>query len=119
MPIRVQQDKEKLAKLEVVRVNGIGGLDCGKLTEIKLPAKSKIVDMLLAHFGTPPTITALIADGRKVSEIKAGDRQRSIERIRMDGERIDKILIFSPQRSNTILVEVLIESTKFPTIRKP
>lgn len=51
-----------------------------------------MVDLGIAHLGTPPEITAY-AGTRAVSELKAGSAPRQIENLRIVASAIDRLVI--------------------------
>jgi len=82
-------------KSEIVQRHGITGLAIGRETEIRLTEPADVVDVGIAHFGEPPTVTGYA--GEKVLATLAPDAvQRQIENVRLVGIGIERITIASP-----------------------
>lgn len=80
---------------EVVQQYGITGLAVGRETEVRLTTPADVVDVGIAHFGEPPTLTAY-AGKKAVAELTPDPVQRHIENLRLLGAGIDRITISSP-----------------------
>ena len=80
---------------DIVDRHGITGLAVGRETEIALTEPAEVVDVGVAHFGRPPTVTAY-AGKKAVAELAPDDVQRQIENVRLIGSQIDRVRITSP-----------------------
>ncbi|HEU4918344.1 MAG TPA: lysyl oxidase family protein, partial [Candidatus Limnocylindrales bacterium] len=69
---------------EIVDLHGVTGLALGKSAEVRLPQPAEVVDVGLAHDGTPPKVVAY-AGKRAVARAAAGASARHIENIRLVG----------------------------------
>lgn len=83
---------------EILERHRVRGLGTGHETEIRLAEAAEVVDIGIAHFGDPPTLTAYAGEER-VAEATADPRQRQIENIRLAGAGIDRVVIASPDSS--------------------
>lgn len=81
-------------RLEVVQREGITGVAAGRAMEIRLEKPVGVVDVGVAHFGAPPTVSAY-AGRKRVDERTADARPRSIENLRLSAPRIDRVTITS------------------------
>ena len=78
---------------EIVERHGITGLGVGHETEILLDEPADAVDLGLAHFGEPPTVTAHL--GKKPgATLQPDPAQRQVENIRVTGG-VTRITIIS------------------------
>jgi hypothetical protein len=80
---------------EIVQQHGITGLKVGGVTEIRLATPAAVVDIGIAYFGVPPTVTAY-AGGKALAEGALDPVQRQIENVRLLGAGIDRVTINSP-----------------------
>jgi hypothetical protein len=80
---------------EIVERHGISGLALGRETEIRLGEPSAVVDVGIAHFGEPPTVTAY-AGNTTVARLAPDAVQRQIENLRLLGRAIERLTIASP-----------------------
>jgi hypothetical protein len=80
---------------EIVTRHGITGLETGETTEILLAAPAGVVDIGVAHFGSPPAAAAYAGD-KQVAEAVADERPRHIENLRLVGKKIDRVTLTSP-----------------------
>jgi hypothetical protein len=77
---------------EIVDLHGVTGLALGKSVEVRLPQPAEVVDIGLAHDGTPPKVVAY-AGKRPVARAAAGPSARHIENIRLVGPGLDRLVI--------------------------
>lgn len=77
---------------EIVERYGIRGLAVGHETEIRLAEPADVVDVGLAHFGAPPTVSAY-AGTKAIAELSPDALQRQIENVRLVGSGIERITI--------------------------
>jgi Lysyl oxidase len=80
--------------IEIVERHGIRGLAAGKATEIRLASPAQVVDLGIAHFGEPPTVTAFAGE-KRVAKATLDERQRQIENVRLTGDGIERVTIAS------------------------
>jgi hypothetical protein len=93
--------------------------------ELRLSSPVDQVDVLIAHFGRPPTIKARGQD-KKVISVVADDRPRQVELVRLLCGGIDRVDIDAPE--GALLVQIAIPGhtrgdtqplTQKPTGQKP
>ena len=101
--IRVVMADNRPFVARIAEQHGIRGLALSGRCELRLPNPVDQVDILVAHFGRPPT---LIGHGRhdKVVKMVADDRPRQVELIRLLGQGIDRVEVEAPD--GTSLVQV-------------
>ena len=80
------------------------GLELGAYTELSVREPVDYIDLLIAHFGKPPTITSF-RGGERVMAVEMSDRPRQLELVRLIGEGIDRVVIEGG--SEAVLTEVL------------
>jgi Lysyl oxidase len=80
---------------------GIRGLALNGQYELQLPNKVDEVDILIAHFGRPPTIRAHGPDKEAISKV-ADDRPRQVELIRLLGRGIERLTIDAPDDASMV-----------------
>ena len=86
---------------EIVERHGITGLAIDHETDIRLTEPADVVDIGIAHFGEPPTVTAY-AGKTAIAKLASDAVQRQIENIRLVGTSIDRVTIASPD-GNAVL----------------
>ncbi len=82
-------------KSEIVERHGITGLAIERETVIRLAEPADVVDVGIAHFGEPPTVTAY-AGKKAITKFAPDAVQRQIENVRLVGTGIDRVAITSP-----------------------
>jgi hypothetical protein len=80
---------------EIVQQFGITGLAVGRELELRLRTPAEVVDLGVAHFGEPPTVSAYAGE-REVAKVVAEERPRQIENVRLISRKIDRVTIASP-----------------------
>ena len=80
---------------EVVERHGIRGLALGAETVIHFAIPAAVVDLGVAHSGTPPTVVAHDGD-KRVAKASADDRPRQIENVRLVATEIDRVTLHAP-----------------------
>jgi Lysyl oxidase len=85
----------RAARSEIVERYGIKGLALGRQTEIRLTESADVVDLGIAHFGEPPSVTAY-AGKKEIAQLATDEVPRQIENVRMIGTSIDRVVITSP-----------------------
>lgn len=80
---------------EIVERHGLTGLAVGRAAEIRLAEPSEVVDIGIAQFGEPPTVTAY-AGKKAITELSPDAVQRQIENVRLIGTGVERITIDSP-----------------------
>jgi hypothetical protein len=88
----LRAEQEGGFKARIVEEHGIRGLALNGRCELRLPTKVDQVDILITHFGRPPTVKAYAADREAVSRI-ADDRPRQVELMRLVGNGLDRVTI--------------------------
>ena len=83
--------------------HGIRGLALNDKCELRLPSPVDQVDILIAHFGRPPTIKARGKDKQVVSVV-ADDRPRQVELLRLIGSGIDRVDIDAPEGASLVQI---------------
>lgn len=96
----VAADKQPFVA-RIVEQHGIRGLALSGKFELQLPAPVEQVDILIAHFGRPPTLKARGRDKQVVSVV-ADDRPRQVELIRLIGQRIDRVEVDAPDGASLV-----------------
>lgn len=86
---------------KIAEQHGIRGLALNGKSELHLPGKVDQVDVLIAHFGRPPTVRACGRD-RQVVSVVADDRPRQVELIRLLVKGIDRIDIDAPDGASLV-----------------
>jgi len=86
----------------IAEQHGIRGLVLDGKYEVRLPTPVDEVDVLIAHFGEPPTLKANA--GKDVITVVADTRPRQAELLRLLGRGIDRIAISAP--GETSLVQI-------------
>ncbi len=79
---------------EVLERHGIVGLATTRALQVDLPEPAGVVDVGVAHFGTPPVVLAYSQD-EQVATAEADDRERHIENLRLVADRIDRVVLVS------------------------
>src|SRR5205085_1040482 len=100
--IRIESIGKDPFKAHIVEQAGIRGLALNGKYELVLPRPVEQVDVLIAHFGRPPTLTAK-GSGERLKAV-AADRPRQVELLRLLGRGLDRIAIEAP--ADTILVQL-------------
>jgi hypothetical protein len=104
--IRVEAiGKDKYAP-RIVEQSGLRGLALHGKYELHLPKAVEQVDVLIAHFGRPPTLAATGKGKEKVTAVGA-ERPRQVELLRLLGTALNRISVEAPD--DTMLVQI-----KFP-----
>lgn len=87
----------------IVEQSGIRGLALRGKYEFHLRMAVEQVDILIAHFGRPPTLTAAYKGKEKVTAM-AAERPRQVELLRLLGSGLNRITVEAPD--DTILVQI-------------
>lgn len=101
--IRIMAAGKRAFKAMVVEQHGIRGLALKGKYELELPTPVDLVDILVAHDGQAPTISALGKDDHAVT-VSAADRPRQVELLRLLGDGLDRIAFDAP--GGAILVQI-------------
>lgn len=88
---------------QVVEQAGIRGLALKGKFELRLPRPVEQIDLLIAHFGRPPTLSARGTQKGTVTA-EAADRPRQVELLRLLGSGLDRVHIDAPD--DTVLVQI-------------
>lgn len=99
--IRVIGSDERPFASRIAEQHGIRGLALSGKCELRLPGEVDQVDVLIAHFGRPPTVSAHGRDKQVVSVV-ADDRPRQVELIRLLGMGIDRLDIDAPDGASLV-----------------
>lgn len=83
--------------------HGIRGLTLEGKYALRLANPVDQVDVLIAHFGCPPTVRALGQDKQLVSAVADG-RPRQVELLRLLGNGIDRLEIDAPERASLVQI---------------
>jgi hypothetical protein len=70
---------------------------------MRLPTAVEQVDILIAHFGRPPTLTAK-GKGKEEATAVADERPRQVELLRLLGSGLNRVSVEAPDA--TILVQI-------------
>ena len=87
----------------IVEQFGIRGLALRGKFELHLPTTVEQVDVLIAHFGRPPTLAAIRKGKEKVTAV-GSERPRQVELLRLLGRDLNRIGFEAPD--DTILVQI-------------
>jgi hypothetical protein len=87
----------------IIEQSGIRGLALRGKYELHLRTAVEQVDVLIAHFGRPPTLAATCKGKEKVTAVGA-ERPRQVELLRLLGSGLNRISIEAPD--DTILVQL-------------
>jgi hypothetical protein len=87
----------------IVEQSGIRGLALRGKYEMQLPAAVEQVDILIAHFGRPPTLTAR-GKGKETVTAVADDRPRQVELLRLLGSGLNRVSVAAPDEA--VLVQI-------------
>ena len=99
--IRVIGSDERPFASRIAEQHGIRGLALSGKCELRLPREVDQIDVLIAHFGRPPTVSAHRRDKQVVSVV-ADDRTRQVELIRLLGMGIDRLDIDAPDGASLV-----------------
>ena len=92
-------------KARIEEQYGIRGLALSGKSELRLPRAVDQVDVLIAHFGRPPSLKARGSD-KQVTTMVADDRPRQVELMRLFAREMDRIDIDAPD--GALLVQIAI-----------
>lgn len=101
--IRVEAAGKHKYAPRIVEQSGIRGLALHGKYEMQLPMAVEQVDILIAHFGRPPTLTAK-GDGRTEVTAVAAERPRQVELLRLLGSGLVRIIVEAPD--DAMLVQI-------------
>ena len=101
--IRVVTADKRPFDAQVSEHYGIRGLALNGTCELRLPGPVDQVDILIAHFGRPPTIKARGKD-KPVISVVADDRPRQVELLRLIGSGIDRVDIDAPDGASLVQI---------------
>jgi hypothetical protein len=101
--IRIGTTSKRQYAARIVERFGIRGLALKGKHELHLPTAVDQVDLLVAHFGHPPKLTASGKDKEQVVAV-ASDRPRQVELLRLLGSGLTQISIEAPD--DAILVQI-------------
>lgn len=79
----------------IAEQSGIRGLALNGKYELKLPRPVEQIDILIAHFGRPPTISSG-GEGKPSVTAVAANRPRQVELLRLLGSNLDSVSINAP-----------------------
>jgi hypothetical protein len=79
----------------IIEQHGIRGLELKGKLELRLPRVVDQIDILIAHYGHPPTLSAGGANKHAVS-VLAADRPRQVELLRLLGHGLERIGLEAP-----------------------
>jgi hypothetical protein len=105
--IRVTRADDQEFVAQISEQHGIRGLSLNGKYELRLPNPVDQIDILIAHFGQAPTLTARGA-GKQVLTVVADDRPRQAELLRLLGRGIDRVNIDAP--GEAALVQIAFPS---------
>lgn len=100
MGIRVSADGQPFAA-RIEEQHGIRGLALKGSVEFRLPRGVDQVDVLIAHFGRPPTVTGHGSNKERPSVV-ADDRPRQVELIRLLAKAIDRVTLDAPDGASLV-----------------
>jgi hypothetical protein len=100
--IRIESIGAHAFKPSIAEQSGIRGLALSGKFELLLPRPVDQVDVLIAHFGRPPKLSAT-GEGERLTGA-AADRPRQVELLRLLGRGLDRISIDAPDE--TLLVQI-------------
>ena len=103
MGIRIATADNRPFDAHISEQHGIRGLALNDKCELRLPSPVDQVDILIAHFGRPPTIKARGKDKQVVSVV-ADDRPRQVELLRLIGSGIDRVDIDAPEGASLVQI---------------
>lgn len=103
MGVRIATDDDRPFDAHISEQHGIRGLALNAKCELRLPSPVDQVDILIAHFGRPPTIKARGKDKQVVSVV-ADDRPRQVELLRLIGSGIDRVDIDAPGGASLVQI---------------
>jgi hypothetical protein len=89
---------------DVTTLGGLTGLHAGFQTKITLAAPASAVDITLAHFSTPATVTAFDASATPVASATT-TVQGAPETLHLTGAGITTLLVDAP-RDETLILEL-------------
>ena len=101
--IRIELSGNRPFVPRIAEQSGIRGLALKGKYELSLPGAVEQVDILIAHFGRAPTISAR-GEGKRSISAMAADRPRQVELLRLLGRGLDKIGIDAP--GEAMLVQI-------------
>lgn len=101
--VRVEKVGKDPHTPRIVEQSGIRGLALHGKYELQLPAAVEQIDVLIAQFGRPPTLTATEEGGEKITAV-AAERPRQVELLRLLGKRLKRVAIDAP--GEAILVQI-------------
>lgn len=101
--IRVEAVGKHQYAPRIVEQSGIRGLALHGKYEMQLPTAIEQIDILIAHFGRPPTLTAK-GDGRTEVTAVAAERPRQVELLRLLGSGLVRIIVEAPDEA--MLVQI-------------
>jgi hypothetical protein len=99
--IRIAATNDPAFRPRIVEQFGIRGLALNGKYELQLPNKVDVVDILIAHFGRPPTLRAHGQDKEAISKI-ADDRPRQVELLRLLARGIERVTIEAPDGATLV-----------------
>lgn len=99
--IVMADDRPFVARID--EQHGIRGLALSGRCELRLPNPVDQVDVLIAHFGRPPTLIGHGAN-EKVVKMVADDRPRQVELIRLLGQGIVRVEVEAPDGASLVQV---------------
>ena len=99
--IRVVAAGDRPFAAQIAEQHGIRGLALSGQVQLRLPNPVDQVDILIAHFGQPPTVKARGRDKEGV-KVVADDRPRQVELIRLLGRGIDRIDVDAPDAATLV-----------------
>ena len=97
--VTLRDDQKFVARIS--EQHGIRGLALNGKYELQLPHRVDQVDILIAHFGQPPTLKARGQD-KQVITADADDRPRQAELLRLLGRGIDRVSIDAPGEASLV-----------------
>jgi hypothetical protein len=101
--IRVIRPDDQAFVAHISEQHGIRGLSLNGKYELRLPNPVDQIDILIAHFGEAPTLTARGAD-QQVVTVVADDRPRQAELLRLLGRGIDRVSIDAPADASLVQI---------------
>lgn len=101
--IRIVPDGGRPFKPRITEEHGIRGLHLSGKYELKLQRPVDHVDILIAHFGRPPTISAHGSQKESITAA-ASDRPRQVELLRLLGRGLDRIGIDAPGDASLVQI---------------